>query len=110
MTKHFKYFSQKQYQVEIVLINYDQSYVKSTSETRSAMTRITEELVRKRAEHNDGCLPDLEEISLHQQEIEKIENFGWLHHASVSTLFGSTWRLSCAELRWHLTVATVNPK
>ena len=38
------------------------------------MTRITEELVRKRAEHNDGCLPDLEEISLHQQEIEKIEN------------------------------------
>ena len=38
------------------------------------MGRITEELLRKRAEHNDGILPDLEEISLHQEEIEKIEN------------------------------------
>jgi len=40
----------------------------------TTMTRITENLIRKRAEHNDGCLPDLEELSLHQQEIEKIEN------------------------------------
>jgi protein TilB len=38
------------------------------------MGRITEELLRKRSEHNDGVLPDLEEISLHQQELEKIEN------------------------------------
>lgn len=35
---------------------------------------MTEELIRKRAEHNDGVLADLEEISLHQQELEKIEN------------------------------------
>lgn len=35
--------------------------------------RITEELIRKRSEHNDGLIGDLEEISLHQQEIEKIE-------------------------------------
>lgn len=38
------------------------------------MPRLTEELIRKRAEHNDGCLPDLEEIALHQQELEKIES------------------------------------
>eukprot|EP00927_Polykrikos_kofoidii_P071574 TRINITY_DN67832_c0_g1_i1.p1 TRINITY_DN67832_c0_g1~~TRINITY_DN67832_c0_g1_i1.p1 ORF type:complete len:420 (+),score=81.88 TRINITY_DN67832_c0_g1_i1:109-1368(+) len=38
------------------------------------MPQLTEELIRKRAEHNDGVLPDLEEIALHQQEIEKIEN------------------------------------
>jgi len=38
------------------------------------MGRITEELLRKRSEHNDGVLPDLEEISLHQHELEKIEN------------------------------------
>lgn len=37
------------------------------------MGRITEELIRKRAEHNDGILPDLEELTLHQDEIEKIE-------------------------------------
>nr|XP_045625468.1 dynein axonemal assembly factor 11-like [Procambarus clarkii] len=38
------------------------------------MVRITSELVRKRAEHNDGELDTLEELSLHQQDIEKIEH------------------------------------
>lgn len=38
------------------------------------MGRITEELLRKRAEHNEGILSTMEEVSLHQQEIEKIEN------------------------------------
>lgn len=38
------------------------------------MPRLTEELIRKRAEHNEGVLPDLEEVALHQQEIEKIES------------------------------------
>jgi protein TilB len=40
------------------------------------MVRITEELLRKRAEHNEGCLSDLHEITLHQFEIEKIELVG----------------------------------
>ena len=34
------------------------------------MGRITQELLRKRAEHNDGILSTLEEISLHQENIE----------------------------------------
>ena len=38
------------------------------------MSRITEELLRKRSEHNECMLTTLEEISLHQQEIIKIEN------------------------------------
>lgn len=38
------------------------------------MPRLTEALIRKRAEHNDGVLPDLEEVALHQQELEKIES------------------------------------
>lgn len=37
------------------------------------MPQLTEELIRKRAEHNDGVLADLEEVALHQQELEKIE-------------------------------------
>ena len=37
------------------------------------MTKITEDLLRKRAEHNEGMLTTLEELSLHQQEISKIE-------------------------------------
>ena len=45
--------------------------------------RITEELIRKRAEHNEGILPDLQvddntvkiqkELSLHQEDLERIE-------------------------------------
>ena len=30
------------------------------------MSRITEELLKRRSEHNDGRLTNLEEISLHQ--------------------------------------------
>lgn len=30
------------------------------------MSRLTEELIRRKAEHHDGLLSDLEEISLHQ--------------------------------------------
>ena len=40
--------------------------------------KITEELLRKRSEHNDGLLTDLQEVALHQQEIEKIELIGTL--------------------------------
>ena len=32
---------------------------------------VTEELVRKRAEHNELEITTLEELSLHQQDIEK---------------------------------------
>lgn len=38
------------------------------------MGKITEQLLRKRAEHNEGILSTMEEVSLHQQDIEKIEN------------------------------------
>ncbi|XP_071481052.1 dynein axonemal assembly factor 11-like [Diadema antillarum] len=37
------------------------------------MVRITEDMVRKRAEHNEMQISTLEEVSLHQQDIEKIE-------------------------------------
>ena len=38
------------------------------------MPRLTEEILRRRAEHNEGMLSNLEEVALHQFEIEKIEN------------------------------------
>ena len=41
------------------------------------MVQIDEELLRKRAEHNDRSLRNLEEISLHQQNIEGINR--WAH-------------------------------
>jgi protein TilB len=43
---------------------------------RTAMVRLTRALIRKKAEHHEGILPDLEEISLHQLEIERIEAVG----------------------------------
>jgi len=42
------------------------------------MVAITADLLRKKSEHNEGTLPELEEISLHQLEIEKIEVIGTL--------------------------------
>eukprot|EP00472_Partenskyella_glossopodia_P006027 CAMPEP_0197540744 /NCGR_PEP_ID=MMETSP1318-20131121/66770_1 /TAXON_ID=552666 /ORGANISM="Partenskyella glossopodia, Strain RCC365" /LENGTH=395 /DNA_ID=CAMNT_0043099833 /DNA_START=146 /DNA_END=1333 /DNA_ORIENTATION=- len=40
------------------------------------MTRITVDLIRKKAEHNEGILESLEELSLHQLNLEKIEVIG----------------------------------
>ncbi|XP_076246128.1 touch insensitive larva B [Calliopsis andreniformis] len=37
------------------------------------MPRITLDLIRKRSEHNEGEITTLEEIALHQENIEKIE-------------------------------------
>eukprot|EP00740_Mantoniella_antarctica_P015262 CAMPEP_0181367882 /NCGR_PEP_ID=MMETSP1106-20121128/11722_1 /TAXON_ID=81844 /ORGANISM="Mantoniella antarctica, Strain SL-175" /LENGTH=377 /DNA_ID=CAMNT_0023483823 /DNA_START=108 /DNA_END=1238 /DNA_ORIENTATION=+ len=42
------------------------------------MAPIDLAMVRRRAEHNEGMVSTLEEISLHQQEIEKIEGLGQL--------------------------------
>lgn len=36
------------------------------------MPQITRDLLRKRAEHNEGMISTLEEISLHQEELESI--------------------------------------
>ncbi|XP_070555655.1 dynein axonemal assembly factor 11-like [Ptychodera flava] len=38
------------------------------------MVRISEDLLRRRAEHNNLEISTLEEVSLHQQDIEKIEH------------------------------------
>jgi protein TilB len=35
---------------------------------------VDENLLRRRSEHNEGILSTLKEISLHQFDIEKIEN------------------------------------
>jgi protein TilB len=35
---------------------------------------VDEALIRKRSEHNDGEISTLKEITLHQFDIEKIEN------------------------------------
>ncbi|XP_050725991.1 dynein axonemal assembly factor 11-like isoform X2 [Eriocheir sinensis] len=54
------------------------------------MVRITLDLVRKRAEHNDGELSTLEELSLHQQDIERIEHLHrWCPRLKILYLQGN---------------------
>lgn len=36
------------------------------------MPHITRDLIRRRAEHNEGIIATLEELSLHQEELESI--------------------------------------
>lgn len=47
-----------------------------SSTKREKMAPIDLAMIRRRAEHNEGMVSTLEEISLHQQEIEKIEALG----------------------------------
>ncbi len=50
------------------------------------MPQITKKLLRKRAEHNEGLLSTLEEISLHQEEIEQINEVSKMI-SSINGLF-----------------------
>jgi protein TilB len=54
---------------------HDRSAV-ATDPPRRTMAPITLDMIRRRAEHNEGMVGNLEEIALHQQEIEKIEALG----------------------------------
>ncbi|XP_055843075.1 protein tilB [Episyrphus balteatus] len=51
------------------------------------MVRITEELVRKKSEHNECLISTLEELSLHQEDIEKIEHIqNWCRNLQILLL------------------------
>lgn len=51
------------------------------------MVRITEELVRKKSEHNEGIINSLEELSLHQEHVEKIEHLNnWCRNLEILLL------------------------
>ena len=41
---------------------------------RALDSTVTEDMVRRQAEHNEGEIFSLEEVSLHQQNIERIEH------------------------------------
>jgi protein TilB len=45
---------------------------------------VSIELIRKRSEHNEGEIGTLEEISLHQEDITKIENLqNWCKNLKI---------------------------
>jgi len=51
------------------------------------MPQITVALLRKRAEHNEGMLASLEEISLHQEELESINDVLRIHCKKIKILY-----------------------
>ncbi|XP_039571463.1 protein tilB homolog isoform X2 [Passer montanus] len=65
------------------------------------MVRITEDLVRRRAEHNNCEIFSLEEISLHQQEIEKLEHLDkWCRDLRILYLQNNLIpKIGCEELK-----------
>ncbi|XP_067636640.1 protein tilB [Eurosta solidaginis] len=51
------------------------------------MVKITEDLVRKKSEHNERLISTLEELSLHQEDIERIEHFqNWCRDLKILLL------------------------
>ena len=45
---------------------------------------LTEEMIRRKAEHNEGMLSTLEEIALHQLDIDKIEVLNNCRHTAAT--------------------------
>ncbi|XP_030378329.1 protein tilB [Scaptodrosophila lebanonensis] len=51
------------------------------------MVRITEELVRRKSEHNERLISTLEELSLHQEDVERIEHLqNWCRDLKILLL------------------------
>lgn len=51
---------------------------------------VTEQLIRKKAEHNELIIGTLEELSLHQEDIEKIEHIqNWCRELKILLLQGN---------------------
>ena len=71
------------------------------------MVRLTHKLIRKKSEHNEGTMADLEEISLHQLEIEKIEN---LDCKKLKILVRFFLRFTFDVIRKHNDIYTVSSK
>jgi protein TilB len=51
------------------------------------MPHITKALVRKRSEHNEGIIGSLEELTLHQEELEGINDFLGVHCRRLKILY-----------------------
>ncbi|KAF1383199.1 hypothetical protein PFLUV_G00128840 [Perca fluviatilis] len=69
--------------------------------TERKMVYITEDLVRRRSEHNDCEIWSLEEVSLHQQDIERIQHLdGWCRDLRILYLQNNLIpRIGCESLQ-----------
>ena len=70
------------------------------------MVRLTHKLIRKKSEHNEGTMADLEEISLHQLEIEKIENLDCKKLKILVRFFNFTFYVLTLKTQRYTTVSS----
>ena len=64
---------------------------------------LTEDLIRRKAEHNDGMLSSLEEIALHQLDIDRIEvlnncRFLKIVYLQVEAVYAFRWAFSLCSV------------
>uniref|UniRef100_A0A671FUP9 Leucine-rich repeat-containing protein 6 n=1 Tax=Rhinolophus ferrumequinum TaxID=59479 RepID=A0A671FUP9_RHIFE len=77
------------------------------------MGRITEDLIRRNAEHNECVIFSLEELSLHQQEIERLEHIDkWCRELKIlylqNNLIGKIENVSKLKKLEYLNLALNN--
>jgi len=66
------------------------------------MPQISRDLIRKRAEHNEGIISTLEEISLHQQELEGINEVLGMSCKKLKIIYLQNNIISKMENLYHL--------
>lgn len=66
------------------------------------VNHITRKLLRKRAEHNEGIISTLEEISLHQEELEGINEVLGMTCRKIKILYLQNNLIPKMENLFHL--------
>ena len=71
----FSFWSKKYARTNETKVDDEKNYIVivCTEERVKFMARITRDLLRRRAEHNDGIVRTLREVSLHRQNLEAID-------------------------------------
>lgn len=74
---------------------------------------VTEDLIRKKAEHNEKIIGTLEELSLHQEDVEKIEHLhNWCREIQIlylqANLIGKIENLNKLKKLQYLNLAINN--
>jgi hypothetical protein len=83
-------------------IFYSITHHKRTILSNKMVNHITRKLLRKRAEHNEGIISSLEEISLHQEELEGINEVLGMTCRKIKILYLQNNLIPKMENLYHL--------
>lgn len=86
----------------LVPLFYSITHHKRTILSNKMVNHITRKLLRKRAEHNEGIISSLEEISLHQEELEGINEVLGMTCRKIKILYLQNNLIPKMENLYHL--------